>query len=399
MKKSPKRNAAVLLVESNLYGHGFQNALAMARYFLGRDARVCMLLPEYHRELPEAGEIPADVTILSAGPRTRQRIGKWSFTHFRILWRALVNCRRLAIPRILFLTVDNYFYYLTAFLAKMLVPMLLLRLRVSIVQYRIGHMVHSEKKSSLDRVKKLVQRFFLALPTVDHVFVLDPRLFSQSKRSRKFHFMVETDIEQSAFPAQARARKEMGWQEDLFYIVSLGTQYWRKGSLWLVRALAHLPRPVRDQVRIVLAGRFIPAYRTAIMEFASRENLESQLIIQDHYIPTSELTAMFAGCDGVALPYPRSFRSSSGILFKGVRAGKPILGPEHGVIGHYIEKHRIGWTFNAEDPPSIAQAMMRLVEADPGEIQRIHANCLDLARDFSTQAFYAELDKAFFPAT
>ena len=70
---------------------------------------------------------------------------------------------------------------------------------------------------------------------------------------------------------------------------------------------------------------------------------------------TDEELAMAVSCsDFVAVPYRKGFNGASGPLGEGVWRDKCIIGPISDNLGTIIESHHLGYTFEQENPESLA---------------------------------------------
>ncbi|WP_135609988.1 glycosyltransferase family 4 protein [Methanococcoides sp. AM1] len=77
----------------------------------------------------------------------------------------------------------------------------------------------------------------------------------------------------------------------------------------------------------------------------------------------------FSAADVLVLPYNKSFIGASGVLANAAEFGLPVIGPEHGQIGEFINKFNLGLTFEAENINSFVDSIERFFELDKKEIE------------------------------
>lgn len=72
------------------------------------------------------------------------------------------------------------------------------------------------------------------------------------------------------------------------------------------------------------------------------------------FLSDQELAMALSCSDFIAVPYRKGFNGASGPLEEGVWRDKCIIGPKSKNLGEIIERHHLGYTFEQENPISLA---------------------------------------------
>lgn len=116
----------------------------------------------------------------------------------------------------------------------------------------------------------------------------------------------------------------------------------RKGFSQLVDALTKLPERVGKKLQVLICGQ--PEDQGYCEKECLRLKHGTNHIhchIVTRYLEEDEVRGYFEASDWVLMPYTRP-EYSSGILGLAARSGKPVLGPEEGLLGHLIRTYELG---------------------------------------------------------
>jgi glycosyltransferase involved in cell wall biosynthesis len=147
------------------------------------------------------------------------------------------------------------------------------------------------------------------------------------------------------------------------FFLFAGTVSRRKGVFEALDAAERLETDAQARSALVLAGRLVDDVADAVCRRINRlRNTTPMKVCADfRFLPEDELHRAFAGCDAILAPYQR-VEGSSGLLGHAAQAQRPVIGPNHGLIGELIDRYELGRTVDASRPDQIAQAMRAVVD-------------------------------------
>ena len=145
-----------------------------------------------------------------------------------------------------------------------------------------------------------------------------------------------------------------------------------------VNALAHLP----EDVGLVLVGGGLPDYLKSIERLAEQAGVASRAFLHgpvDH----AELFRLTCSADlGIVIYQPvdrNNYYCAPNKLYEYAAAALPMLGADLPPIREFFEQYQTGEAFDPEDPESLAQAAIKLLD-DPDIYDRYRRNCLSAAK-------------------
>lgn len=89
----------------------------------------------------------------------------------------------------------------------------------------------------------------------------------------------------------------------------------------------------------------------------SLDKLKVEYDLDLNYISDEDFMSNVESSDVILLPYRRVLKGNSGPMTEGVAREKCIIGPNEGTIGFLINKYKLGYTFESENPRSLANAL------------------------------------------
>lgn len=155
------------------------------------------------------------------------------------------------------------------------------------------------------------------------------------------------------FYPMEEARAHWQLRQDIPVIACIGGTRHDKGLDILLEALGKVNKPFQ----LLVAGKaehFSEAY--------IREHTQSYsdcVHLHMRFLTDEELASAVCAADVIALPYRRKFDGASGPLGDGVVHSKMIVGPNHGNLGDTISRNHLGYTFETENPDSLAEVLNR----------------------------------------
>ena len=133
----------------------------------------------------------------------------------------------------------------------------------------------------------------------------------------------------------------------------------RKGIFLVLEALKLLPDDIHYGVEVIFAGRLVgqdrEAFLTAFSEFQRiRPSLDIRLM--DEFMPYESIPELFSVVDCVLAPYVGN-QASSGVLGHAALYGKPVIGPDRGLVGKLIRGYGLGIAIESMDAEKLAAAI------------------------------------------
>ncbi len=218
-----------------------------------------------------------------------------------------------------------------------------------------------------DLRKKAVLRHALRNPHFRHLFCLDPfvvpTLAQMAPDVKSVHLPDGVRVGAGLTPC-SDVRAEWAIEEGRVVALLLGVLDARKGVHIVLEAVRRLEREAQRKLTLVFAGPVKTADESVLREAIAEvcERTEVHVLLDNRYVPDSEVQSLVEASDVVLLPYQRDHVGSSNMLARAAIAGVPVLGTDHGLIGKLIIRHRLGDTMDSTDPDGIALSLRQLVQ-------------------------------------
>ena len=149
---------------------------------------------------------------------------------------------------------------------------------------------------------------------------------------------------------------EAGRRVFLFF----GSMSPRKGVGELVAALGLLSSDAARQAAFVFCGVPEPQYAKhyhASIKQLQRERPDIVLHVEERFVETARMRALFEQADWILMPYNRP-EYSSGILAHAAAAQTPVIGPAGGLVGRLVREYGLGM---GVPPDALASAIEKAV--------------------------------------
>jgi len=187
-------------------------------------------------------------------------------------------------------------------------------------------------------------------------------------RDRLYLIPLAVDIPWDTPVPKARARQHLDLPQDKLILLHFGTNHAYKDFPTIFKAVEDLPL----DYRLVFAGKVLPQYReNDPAHLARRHGLESRTTIVDEYIPDEEVLHYFCAADAVVLAHVKGFGSVSGVLYVAVQYGVPTIAADAGDDGDLVREFGLGITYDAENPVSLRNEILRFAHLAPEDKQGI----------------------------
>lgn len=104
------------------------------------------------------------------------------------------------------------------------------------------------------------------------------------------------------------------------------------------------------RIKLIIAGQQDKDTKKSIDKFRKQnQNIKKNIIIFNEFIDDTKENILFGAANLTWIGYSKSFYGSSGVLFLSSQNHVPVIGSEHGLLGHQIKNFKIGYTSNLED--------------------------------------------------
>lgn len=170
-----------------------------------------------------------------------------------------------------------------------------------------------------------------------------------------------------------------------------------KGLEWAIRSLPLL-RHLEVPPRLAITGTTHPnvrrregeAYRNHLMRLASDLGVESQLDMENRYLPMRDLQQLIRASHVVILPYDSAEQVTSGVLVEALAAGLPVIAT---AFPHAVEalSAGAGVIVPHRDPAAIARAIEQYV-TNPAALLKAASRARRVGRSFSWPFVAARYD-------
>ena len=132
-----------------------------------------------------------------------------------------------------------------------------------------------------------------------------------------------------------------------------------KGIFMTIEALKLLPDNISGDIEVFFAGQINEKDRGAFNAALSDiKQVKSDITIRyfDEFVPYNSLGSIFLNSDCVLVPYIGN-QASSGLLGHAALYGKPVIGPDCGLVGRLIRSYDLGTVVANLDAAKLADAM------------------------------------------
>ena len=197
-----------------------------------------------------------------------------------------------------------------------------------------GFIVHSEKDAAdLQSIKKHAKYMKTALPSFS--------LFNTGNMS------------------QEKARKLLNIDVNDKVILFFGMVRPYKGLQYLLKAFARIRN--KENAKLMIAGSF-GGDKQVYMDMIAKENLQDRVIIDDAYIPDTEVEKYFQACNLVVLPYVSATQSA--VVQTAFDFEKPVIVTNVGGLPEVVLDGRTGYVVPAESSDALAKKIDEYFEKD-----------------------------------
>ncbi|HUF09196.1 MAG TPA: glycosyltransferase [Rhodothermales bacterium] len=213
---------------------------------------------------------------------------------------------------------------------------------------------------SRDRLKRMLLRLACKNRHFDSVFSLDPFLPEYpgiSTMGAKFIRLAEPTPTLNLQNAR---------NSEIKTVSLVGSLARRKGVLQFMEAISLLPRRLSGNLEILLAGPIAEDILEPVqdwIEMLSKRDI--RLNVSNRFMSDAEIERVIAQSHLVVLPYQKHIGMSNPLV-RAAKYATPVLGPDFGLLGSLIRRHRLGITVDTQEPRAIMQGILDFLEPSRG---------------------------------
>ncbi len=159
-----------------------------------------------------------------------------------------------------------------------------------------------------------------------------------------------------------------------------------KGLDVLLKAIALLKDKL--QLKALIAGEFYTD-REKYFKLIKELEIENMLLMQNDFIPTSEVKYYFSAADVVVLPYKDA--TQSGIVQIANNFNKPVIVTDVGGLGEIVHDGKTGYVVEKENPQKLAEKILEFYSRQKEE--EFSNNVRREREKYSWESFVESLEK------
>lgn len=211
----------------------------------------------------------------------------------------------------------------------------------------------------------------LGHPQLQNLFCLDPFVVKHLERfssNRAVYLPDPVPIRHVPQQQLEQFKARLGINPGRQVFLLFGALYdRRKGLNQLLNAIDLLPPILCQQLCLLLVGQVGDELQLQTQLGEISQYLPLQVIVQNDFVPESEVQWYFQLADFVLAPYQRHV-GMSGILVRAAAAQKPILTSNYGLMGEITRHWQLGLAVDSTVPSEIARGLTRFLQESPAEL-------------------------------
>lgn len=223
--------------------------------------------------------------------------------------------------------------------------------------------LRSSTISRLKRVMDYVRYFVMAhSKSIDKVFILNDesstQRLNQKFHTTKFTFLADPVPSLGTYVPKY-VRNELGITHGDKVYLHFGAMERRKGTMVIMEAISEMsPEELRDKV-FIFAGVINASIASEFNQLREKA-LQSgaRIIVKNYFLPAEDLYDLCYSSDCILAPYLLT-NLSSGVIGYGALFGKPIIGPESGLIGELISNNKLGVAMDIISPTTLKDQLQK----------------------------------------
>lgn len=211
--------------------------------------------------------------------------------------------------------------------------------------------------------RKYIQTFLLLKnKSVKKIFILNDlkavKNLNSKFRTNVFE-MLHDPIPLLSPIADFSIRKNFKIDCDRKILLHFGSLDKRKGTLDILDAFILYGNNIIDEYSLFLMGKVKSEIDRIIIKkirLIKSKYPKASIVYKNEFVSEMEMKALFEQCDLVLMPY-KNPESSSGVIGHAMASGKPVIGPDGGLLGEMIKNYNLGKCIKFINPKTISDCI------------------------------------------
>lgn len=238
--------------------------------------------------------------------------------------------------------------------------------KVSGVLYRIYFYEGSAIRGVRLWIERLRYKLMVWNKSIDKVLVLNDQWatdeLNRIYNTDKFTYLPDPvpEIDDSKVH---NIREELGVSETDKVFLHFGGLDERKGTLEILKAIGLLDGSALTDKVFVFAGRVNKEIKEEFYNLKKTVDGKVRIIVYDEFCSYEHLHNLCNSCDCVLIPY-KNPNQSSGVIGYASHFGKPVLGPNKGLLGRLVNDYGMGQGIDDVSYTGMTEAITNFKNAD-----------------------------------
>lgn len=212
-------------------------------------------------------------------------------------------------------------------------------------------------------INKLQFRWMLLNKKMEHVYILNSdnlaKALNKQYRMQNLFISLPDPI---LIAPKIRQNKSIGNVPectDKYRYLLFGSLSSRKGIFLVLEAIRKISEDIVERIEFLFAGRVTlddRALFTAALADIKRNRPRVTIHYLDEFVPYEAIPELFSSSDCVLVPYVGN-QSSSGVIGHAALYGKPVIGPDRGLVGDLIRSYNLGTVITTTDASQLSNIM------------------------------------------
>jgi glycosyltransferase involved in cell wall biosynthesis len=213
----------------------------------------------------------------------------------------------------------------------------------------------------MGKINNVAKFYFLAKnPKVSNVFLLNDeteRYFNNLYKTNKFKYLPDPFMKIEHIPMDLRTKLSIPSDAEIF--LHFGGLSERKGTIELLEAISLLTKEEAANKFFIFAGKISSSIKSRFYDIYDKVKDNHHIILLDEFCSFELLHDLCYTSNYIVTPNKLS-AISSGVLGYAAYFGKPVIGPNTGIMGRLIRKYRLGIPLISISPQLIKDAICEI---------------------------------------
>lgn len=230
------------------------------------------------------------------------------------------------------------------------IPFIIFLLPRKVLVRGIMYKIYLYEEKKMPRVRRAAERFrfWLAVHSkvIEKIFVLNDmnsaQRFNSIYKTDKFRFLPDP-VPQADLSKVHDVRKELNIPYNDKIYLHFGSLDQRKGTIDILKAIISFTNQETNNSTFIFAGKQKESLKKEFYPLLEEAKTKVNILVFDEFCSYEFLNNLCFTCDVILMPYHLT-NLSSGVLGYAAIFGKPVIGPNKGLIGYLIQKYKLGYT-------------------------------------------------------